>query len=345
MSWSIGGKVLDIFDDTDLGILASSPYFEKVASLPMGDPDILTTLEDRHFGVVFLTKKGEAIRKYPLNDVTNAVLSNIYFEMTHDRLPPEAKVAAATQIRDASVVFGFAPMAAVLKYAADESLEGRNYVRLDKVAGSIAQSIDILGQLKDSYVENRDKYSREDRRELANAVFGMGEKLAADVNHPDLDAFKPLITPEINKEALLQQCAQRKQLLQDRPEATHLMDEFLEKHATFEPRETVKLLETFDTQFGLDRYWTRGLEPNLILQEKIAYHDMPVAVSGGSFSSDEVKEWVGSNGDLLKKMFGKELAEKLSKDGGNIYSLPSASRDFLYARMEYDRDNSPSQAK
>lgn len=342
MSWSIGGKILDIYDDPNLGLLAASPYFEKVGSLPMGDPDVLASLEDRQFGVVFLTKKGEAIRKFPLNDFTNAVLSNVYFEMTHDRLPPEAKVAAATQIKDASAIFGFDAVPAVLKYAADESLEGRNYVHLGKVAKSAGQSIDIVAQLQDEYVANRELYSRQDRIELAEAMGKASEKFAFEIP-ADLKPFL-VKNAEINKEALMGQCQHRKQLLQDRPEATHLMDEFLAKHAQFEPRETVKLLETFDRQFDLERYWGRGLEPNMILQEKVAYHELPVSMGVNKFSIDEMKAWVGSNGDLLHKMFGKELAAKISADPGAIWSLPEASRRFLTARMEHARDNSPTEA-
>lgn len=341
MSWSIGGKILDIYDDPNLGLLAASPFFEKVGSLSMGDPDALVNLEDRQFGVVFLTKKGEAIRKYPLNDFTNAVLSNVYFEMTHDRLPPEAKVAAATQIKDASAVFGFEAVPAVMKYASEESLEGRNYVRLDKIAQRSGSPVNIVAQLQEDYVANRELYSRQDRIELAEAMGKASEKFAFEIP-ADLKPFL-VKDAEINKEALMGQCHQRKQLLQDRPEATHLMDEFLAKHAQFEPRETVKLLETFDREFNLERYWGRGLEPNLILQEKVAYHDMPVACGPSQFSTEETKAWVGSNGDLLKKMFGKELAAKISSDPGAIWSLPEASRRFLTARMEHARDNSPTE--
>ncbi|MFQ5553669.1 MAG: hypothetical protein ACE5EW_08165, partial [Thermoplasmata archaeon] len=133
--YSIGGKILDVFDDIGLKQLASTPYLEKVGKLQMGDPSKLAQVDDRGFGVVFITKTGEFVRKYPVNDFTNTVLSNIYFEMNHGKLPPEAQVAAATQIKEASRLFGFEPSEAVTKYAADDSVEGHHYVHLSKVSG------------------------------------------------------------------------------------------------------------------------------------------------------------------------------------------------------------------
>lgn len=340
---SIGGKTIDVYDDPGLKLLVSSPLFEKVGSLTLGDPAKLVDLEDRQFGVVFLTKKSEAIRKFPLNDFTNAVLSNIYFDMTCEKLPAEAKVAAATQIKEASAIFGFQPLPAVEKYAAEESLEGRNYVHLHKIASPHVDSSGILRELHDAYVTSRERYSREERIELAKAMAGAGEKFGFDI-HEDLKPFA-IKDPEIDKEAFFSQCALRKSMLQEKGAALHLIDELLEKHASFEPKETVKLLETFDKQFGLEEYWPRGLEPNLILQEKVAMHAIPLSPGSMQFSTDEVKEWAGSNGDLLNKMFGKELAAKIQKDPGAMWSLPQASRDFLTARIEASKDNTPVAAK
>lgn len=346
MNWSIGGKVLDIYDDPNLALLASSPHFQKVGSLELGDPARLKDLEDRQFGVVFITKKGEFIRKYPLNDYTNAVLSNVYFEMTHEKLPPEAKVAAATQIKEASEVFGFKPVETVTKYAADESVAGRNYVRLDKVAVRHASGVDAVGLLRESYVQNSDLYTREDKIALARDMAKVASSYDFEVP-ADLKPFA-IQNPELDKEAFFSQCAQRKQLVAGNFEARSCLDDFMAKAAQFEPLETVKLLETFDRQFGLDQYWGRNLEPNLVLREKVAYHNLPIR-GGNSVSDltdDELKSWAGSNGDLLRKMFGKELAEKFQKNPrSTLWALPEASRTFLGARIEHARDNTPVEAK
>jgi len=347
MTWSIGGKTLDFTDDIGLRLLGSSPHFQKIAHLPVGDPAKLADLEDGQFGVVFLTKGASAIRKYPLNDLTNTVLSNVYFEMTHSKLPPEAKVAAATMIKSASEAFGVQPFDAVAKYASEEELRGRNYVRLDKVASSMAGNGEVFKQLHDAYAENRDLYTRSDKIALAKSMAPAAEKFGFEV-HEDLKPFI-LKNPEIDKEAMFSQCAQRKALLQGDWNALHLMDEFIEKAGDFDPGETVRLLETFDRQFNLNRYWDRGLEPNLILREKVAYHDMPIAspvsmgMYGTQFSEEEIKEWVSGNGDLLKKMFGKELAQKIKADPKSLWNLPQASRDFLNARIEASKDSTPAQ--
>jgi hypothetical protein len=343
--WSIGGKILDVYDDVGLKQLAASPYFEKVGSLQMGDPDKLSGVDDRSFGVVFITKKGEFVRKFPLNDSTNIALSNVYFEMNHAKLPPEAKVAAATQINQASKLAGYKPLPAVEKYAAAESVEGSHYIRLAKISGDAGQSIDFFKQLHDEYVEKRSNYSREDKVALAQAMAPAADKYGFEV-HEDLKPFL-IKDPAIDKEALFAQIALRKELTKQAQEAGPLLNDLLKKQADFEPKEMVRLLETFDRQFELYPRWTRDLEPNLVLMEKEAYHSIPIR--GGlsmSFSDSELKSWVAGNDELLQKMFGKELAEKIKGDpAGQIWCLPSASRDFIGARIENARDNSPAAAK
>lgn len=338
MSYSVGGRILDLYDDPSLKLLEASGHLEKVASLPIGDPEALRNLDDRQFGVVFLTKSGGAIRKYPVNDHANVALSNVYFDMTCGQLPPEAKVAAATQIKAACDNFGVAPLPAVLKYAADGSAESSNYVRLDKVRTASSASVDVALQLKEAYVENRDRYSREDRRELALAMDAAGVELPSELRP---FAIK---NASVDREALFSQCAIRKQLVEDRPEAAGLMDEFLSKHASYEPSEVVRLLETFDRQFDLDSYWTRGLEPNGVLSEKRAMHQVAVRGASFRFTDDELKDFISSHGELVEKMFGKELAEKLRKDPGYAMNLPTASRQFIAARIEHARDNAPAEA-
>lgn len=343
--WSIGGKVLDVYDDIGLKQLAASPYFEKVGSLQMGDPEKLPGIDDRNFGVIFITKAGEFVRKFPINDSTNTVLSNIYFEMNHGKLPPEAKVAAATQIKQATKLAGYKPLPAVEKYAAEDSVEGSHYIHLSKVSGDAGKSIDFFKQLHDEYIENRSNYTREDKIALAKAMAPAAEKYGFEV-HEDLKPFL-IKDPVIDKEALFTQIALRKELTKQAQEAAPLLKELLTKQADFEPKEMVRLLETFDKQFELYPRWTRGLEPNLVLTEKVAYHSMPIrGGSSMSFSDTELKSWASGNGDLLQKMFGKELAEKIQGDpAGQIWCLPTASREFIGARIEHARDNSPAPAK
>jgi hypothetical protein len=343
MSYSLGGRILDLFDDLGLKLLGGSPYFEKVASLPVGDPSKLASLDDRHFGVIFLTKKGEAFRKYPLNDLTNTVLSNVYFDLAHAQLPVEAKVAAATRIKQACELFGVGLTPAVDKFAAEDLPEGRQYVNLHKVASSSGGSVDLFKQLNDAYVENRDKYGRAERIELAQAMKEASSQFGFDV-HDDLKPYA-LSSPVVDREALFGQCSLRKHLTAHEPKAAGLMDEFLQKHADFDAVETVKLLETFDRQFNLSAYWTRGLDPYRALTEKVAYHSVPVRGASLTFTDAELKGWISSNGDLVAKMFGKDLAEKIKADSSAVWSLPTASREFIAARIEHAREDSPVEAK
>lgn len=343
MNWSTGGRILDLYDDVNLGLLAKSAFFEKVASLELGDPSTLERLEDRQFGVCFITKTGSVIRKYPIHDHTHTVLANAYFEMTHAQLPPEAKVAAATQIKAASELFGVAPTAAVAELAVAGAGEGKFYVhlgRLNKQAGRLdVTNLNLFEQLQDVYEANKDRYSRQEKLALAQAMGPIAEKYSLEIP-ADLKPFL-VKNPCIDKEAFFSQIALRKQLVQDRKEAQHLLGEFMQKHAQFDAPETVKLLETFDKEFGLDAYWTRGLEPNQILGEKVAFHNAPVMGIGCRITPEDLKNFMAANGELVKKMFGKDLADRLVADPGALWDLPEESRKFIAARIEHGRENTP----
>ena len=339
---SVGGRILDIYDDIGLKVLAQSGHLEKVASLQMADPDTLAGLEDSKFGVVFLNKRGETIRKYPVHDYTHTLLANVYYDATHEKLSPEVRVMAATQIKNASALFGVKALPAVEKYAASARLEGKNYVRLGKQAVAIEEPRAIFQDLQDSYEANKDRYSREDRRKLASDMEWAAEKFGFEIP-VELQSFT-LKDPEIDKEAMQAQCVARKNLVTERPEAARLMNEFMEKSAEFDPKEAVDLLETFDKEFGLEKYWTRGLEPNLILREKVARHAIPFRGSA-TFTNKELKAFISKNKVLLDTMFGKDLADKIRADHKEIWSLPKASRDFVAARIEHDRENAPKSAK
>lgn len=337
MDFSIGGKVFDVFDDLGLRVLAESGYLEKVASLSIGDPEKILKLEDDKFGVVFLTKKSEFIRKYPIHDYPHTALSNVYFQVTHDRLPPEARVAAATNIKHACSLFGLKGLPAIEKYAGDPPKPGAKYVRIDKVATQITEPVRLFEEMNESYEANRHRYSREEKIKLAKAMEPVASKFGFEIPK-DLQLFL-IKDAEVDELALFAQCAVRKNLLKDQPEAGPLMDELLEKRATVQPESTVSLLEMFDRQFGLDKYWERGLEPRTVLMEKEARHSIPIRGVSMEFSDKEVGAFTTRNDDLIQKMFGRKMADLLQGNPKAIWQLPKASREFLAARMEQEREN------
>ena len=341
--YSIGGKVVDIYDDVGLKKLAESGYLTKVGTLSIDDPSKIEELSDDKFGVVFMTKKGEFIRKFPTHDFSHAVLANVYFEITHDRLPPEAKVAAATNIKCACELFKMKPLPAVEKYALDPPKPGAKYIQIEKIATRIPEPIRLFEDLNQAYEDNRDRYSREEKRKLAEAMAPVAEKYSFDI---PID-LKPFLIKDaaVDELALFAQCAVRKNLVQDKPEAMELMDEMIEKRASFEPGDAVVLLETFDKKYNLDRYWERGLEPNTILMEKTARHTAFIK-NRWHVNENEIADFTSKHGELLEKMFGKDMADKMRKDPkGEYYALPTASRNFLAARMEQERENAITKAK
>lgn len=323
---SIGGLVLDIYDDVNFHVLRESGQIEKVGSLEISDPAKLEDLEDRKFGVVFITKQGSMVRKYPVHDYQHTVLANLYFDQTNEKVSHEARVKAATQIKNASYLFGVKPFESVSKYAADGFAEGNNYVQLRGGRMEKTASPAVISHLLEEYEAHREEYPREEKVALAKEMEKAASRFGFEV--PEDLRLYTVKEPEINKEALLQQCALRKDLVASRPEANGLMDEFISKSAEFEPDEAVKLMETFDKEFGLDQYWGRGLEPMGILQEKTA------ALPSG-LSSKETAQFMLENGPMLKTMFGEELLERIQRDPMQINCLPAGAKKFIRGMMDH----------
>lgn len=330
MSFTLGGKVIDFYDDVYMEQFRKLGVIEKIADCQVLDPKALSRLPDSKFAVVFMTKAGECVRKFPLHDYGHTVLACHYFEENCKKLPTEAKVASATMIKRACEAFDVEPMPSVEKFAA-KGLSG-NVVDLRKLSEN--RSLGKLGHTYETLVEDfrshRESYPRQERIKLAQSIGKVASKLGKDVPS-ELTKFA-FRDPVVDEERFHSQCALRKELLADNSESKKLLDEFLEKSAEFSPREVVRLLETFDKEHGFDAHWDRGLDPYEVLAEKQAGET--VSLGGADFQKSDLGDYVAANKELLSKMFDTAQVEKLAADPSALEELPSRAQGLIRASVE-----------
>jgi hypothetical protein len=105
---SLAGLSLDFIDDPGIIRDVSIPdHIKKVASstraITSRDFD---TMSESDFGVVFLTKHGHHIPKYPIHDKFHTWAAIVAFDKTAMKLPPAARSIAATFIKRACELHG-----------------------------------------------------------------------------------------------------------------------------------------------------------------------------------------------------------------------------------------------
>lgn len=94
---------VDFYDDTGFNQLAKFVKEYKLAkwlkTATLLTPSELAAFPDSDFALVILTKNGNKVRKYPVNDKAHTALSTIYFYLNKDTLPAEAQAIAAHQLQ------------------------------------------------------------------------------------------------------------------------------------------------------------------------------------------------------------------------------------------------------
>lgn len=108
-TFKIAGLQIDLYDSLwpenykVIGKVASLPT--EVASAEVMSPDKLSIYGDKEFCLIILTKDGRKIRKWPVTDPSNTYVSSRYFIANKDKLPFEAQVVAAKNLKVALVKY------------------------------------------------------------------------------------------------------------------------------------------------------------------------------------------------------------------------------------------------
>lgn len=124
---SLAATVLDYYDDqlvarqpSGMSKLAAAMGKDAVGDLQFNDlkAEQIAALPSTEFGLVMMTKRGSALRRFPLNDPGNTWMSSYYFQRSHEKLAFPARVTAAFFIKKACAVYKVPSSKAVDDYAA-----------------------------------------------------------------------------------------------------------------------------------------------------------------------------------------------------------------------------------
>lgn len=100
------GHVLDIYDDADGVHVRDGALLKKYGQLHVDPAEKISSLKDKDFALVVMTKAGEKVRKFPIHSPEALALSAHYLSKTGSQLPAQALLIAASNMVRSHLRFG-----------------------------------------------------------------------------------------------------------------------------------------------------------------------------------------------------------------------------------------------
>ena len=332
-------------------------------------PDFVKTAAkvDQNFGnqsfALVVVNEGRAFKKYATYDPGNTWLSGIYFDETHDLLPPEAEKIAARNLLHAHSVYGLEPSATLLKCAGD--IEGewpprsnlftgdvtpqrttRSKVQtsvyaIEKTASSARYPLNTpqhVEKANNYFIEKLAMFNGAQRWEFATnlqeraSAFGIPthEKVA----HYAGRGFGPMLTQGFQARA----AALREQ---ENGEACSALMKIANDHKALQPAQMAEVLSNFDRETGLDAGWETTIpDPYETVyggKEKVAEKVWEMGTL--RLTERQLRDFTSRHHERLVDMLGVEVATPLMKDPVVVFdSLPLPLRETV-TRMANDADS------
>ena len=330
--YRLAGKILDVYDDLKMDHLKDN--LSKVGSLKLAPVDQIMKLPNDQFALVFLTKTGRAIRKYPVHDSDSTSISNLYFDKMASKLPPEARAVAATFLKKASEKFKLSPSKTLEKQAVgvinsniiDVTKCSEEQIEVKSKHNALGSDypIDTPGQIKTAmeyFDENAPLFKPAHRHQFANAVVTRASELGVPV--PQRSQITKYAGSKFGN-LLDSAYHERMNLVVQDHQASKALKHLFEKRASIGPDQFASTLEKFDITMGLDRYWDRGSlgirDPFRSTFENIKMASV-LKVAGKTVDPTKIQKLAGS--EALKRNFGEDFCQKFSEAPVEIFqSLP-----------------------
>jgi hypothetical protein len=342
--YRVAGKVLDVYDDLKLSLLQEN--LAKVGSLKLDPIDQIMKLPSDKFALVFLTKTGGTLRKYPIHSADATSVSNLYFEKMAHKLPPEARAVAATFLKKASESFKLSPSKTLEKHATGEFTS--NVVDVRKCSDNELTSkpkhlalgedypIDTQMQVKTAiayFDENSRLFEPRHRHLFANAVIKRASALGVGI-----DKTSSLHKYAGEKYGNLVESAYHERLhaMGGDVQAQKALKHLFEKRASFTPSKFAEALEKLDQASHIDRYWDRGSlgvrDPYRSTFEGIK---IASAIKVGNQSVDPAKIQKLAGSEALKRSFDEHFCKAFSESPVEIFqSLPRPEQAVIISMIE-----------
>lgn len=355
---SLCNQVLDVADDINKELLkqimaeATPPDMVKTAQVATRDVQEKFTRSD--FALIAITKEGNELRKFPINDAANTWLSMQYFLKTSSKLPGAASRLAANNLKIACDKFGIKSHSAIEDMPIQRSTVYHEGADIAKIASRIAvetvkqddskhfyaldqrypmANAEFVKKAGQYFVTHEKEFSDPaQRHEFANNVLERAKELQVALEQKEvLEKYAGAEFGDI----LETQIRMRHDLLQARPD----MDEALTKVASYKkelvPLDFAKLLHTFDKKASLDKYYGGYLADAYKSTfetrfTKVASGYSWESADGSSISEKELTKTFEDKYDTVKGYFGSTVAEQLKKHGCQIFaSLPKDAKEVI----------------
>lgn len=339
----IAGKIIDVHDDADFGVLLSALPAKEVRKKYAGKVDLLderelADLPESRLGAIFFNSRTREVEKraYPLNSEGHAELSAIYFEKAAGDavFPDDVRNQIAAQIRQGLAMWGLDGSELLNKWAEEygQWQPGDNFIDLamvespssvapesfafSKDAGETITSFlpcsnadetiqSISGLLRPHAAEDLG-LSRIETTHAASALKFAAEAQGVEVPPPLMKLACVDTRPEDDVQALLRQ---RFEMISEDMGMGHrklAQDTIQAIQREAEPEKRAGLLESFDRAFGIgDRAYGRGAPRPF----DVFFQSMPTKAA----AEQDIVAGLGGM-EHLKFVVGEKKASEFEKD-------------------------------
>jgi len=313
------------------------------------------TLKDKDFALIIMTKKGESLRKFPINSSGSTLSSAICFAKNKDKLPKEAcqiassNIVKAMEFFDLSEKFGNDIQETVFKESEDvfcgtnlwkekedekivKESSHKNYALNYKNGEEVINKypIDTAEQVKEasdrfdvlSYSLKDDPlYKRQMAWNIKKAADEMKIRVSSEIEKYASDEYSPLLKDAIDRR--VRNCSN--------PEHQKLYNELYEKRADVgHPLNFAKCLEILDKEAGIDKLWNKLGDSYFVTLGSVSEDYL-----NKKATSDVVNEkLISLSKDSTKMAFLKkslpDICDKFAKDPVKTFNgLPLSTRSLI----------------
>ncbi|MEN6550226.1 MAG: hypothetical protein ABFE07_29630 [Armatimonadia bacterium] len=340
----LAGRIVDVYDDVKMQVLQEN--LAKIGSLEFAPVDEVMKLPHDKFALVFLTKTGRAVPKYPVHTADATALSTLYFEKLGHRLPAEAQRVAAAFLKKAAEQFKLPAPKGLEKLSGAEVTS--NVVDVRKLSEETPKEaapqhfalgtsyvIDTPAQVKTAcayFEEHVGNLAPRDRREFAkNAAARAGELKVKVPSGAMLHKYAGEGFGSLVDSARLERSA----LLAGDRDALKALEHLFEKRSSWKPEEFAAQLEKFDLANHLDRYWGRhnGVRDAYRSTFEGIKTAGVVKVGGRTVTHAQIHALAGS--EKLKANFTPDFCAEYAKDPVAVFnSMPAPEKTVLASLAE-----------
>lgn len=342
----LAGRIIDVYDDVKLQLLQDN--LDKVGSMAAPAPvDEVMKLPHDQFALVFLTKTGRAVPKYPVHTADATKLSAFYFDKLGHKLPPEARKVASAFLKKAAEKWKLDSVKDLAKVAGSDEVASNvvDVRRLSEEAPKEAApkhfalgssyAIDTPAQVKTAcayFEEHVGNLAPRDRREFSKHAAARAKELKVKVAPGSVlhkyagEGFGALLDG-----ARLERLA----ALGGDPDAQKALEHLFEKRSSWTPDEFADQLEKFDLANHLDRYYGRHNGVRDAYRSTFETIKTAGAVKVGNRTVTHAQIHALAGSEKLKTAFDASFCAEYARDPLAVFnSMPAPEKAVLASLAE-----------